>query len=66
MAWLVGFCMQASFDRYLENKPRVFKAIFPDKRRSQQLNEVFVPYLSPLLFSIFWSFPLVNPHYFDI
>ncbi|XP_059283777.1 uncharacterized protein LOC132037292 isoform X2 [Lycium ferocissimum] len=28
-----------SFDRYLENKPRVFKAIFPDKRRSQQLNE---------------------------
>lgn len=29
----------ASFDRYLEDKPRVFKAIFPDKRRSQQLNE---------------------------
>ncbi|OIT06475.1 PREDICTED: uncharacterized protein LOC109211542 [Nicotiana attenuata] len=29
----------ASFDRYLENKARVFKAIFPDKRRSQQLNE---------------------------
>nr|XP_009772868.1 PREDICTED: uncharacterized protein LOC104223191 [Nicotiana sylvestris] len=32
----------ATFDRYLENKPRVFKAIFPDKRRSQQLNEVFI------------------------
>uniref|UniRef100_A0A2C9WAX2 DUF1997 domain-containing protein n=1 Tax=Manihot esculenta TaxID=3983 RepID=A0A2C9WAX2_MANES len=29
----------ASFDRYLEDKPRVFKAMFPDKRRSQQLNE---------------------------
>ncbi|CAA0828399.1 Protein of unknown function (DUF1997 [Striga hermonthica] len=30
---------EASFDQYLENKPRVFKAIFPDKRRSRQLNE---------------------------
>lgn len=30
---------RASFDQYLENKPRVFKAIFPDKRRSQQLNQ---------------------------
>lgn len=29
----------ASFDGYLEDKPRVFNAIFPDKRRSQQLNE---------------------------
>ncbi|PKI47915.1 uncharacterized protein LOC116209375 isoform X2 [Punica granatum] len=29
----------ASFDQYLEDKPRVFKAIFPDKRRSQRLNE---------------------------
>ncbi|XP_057521818.1 uncharacterized protein LOC130801896 isoform X1 [Amaranthus tricolor] len=29
----------ASFDQYLEDKPRVFTAIFPDKRRSQQLNE---------------------------
>ncbi|MFS7948207.1 hypothetical protein Hanom_Chr06g00557241 [Helianthus anomalus] len=29
----------ASFDQYLEDKPRVFKAIFPDKRRSQQLND---------------------------
>ncbi|XP_021647228.2 uncharacterized protein LOC110640285 isoform X2 [Hevea brasiliensis] len=29
----------ASFDRYLEDKPRVFKAMFPDKRRSQLLNE---------------------------
>ncbi|XP_073278179.1 uncharacterized protein [Primulina huaijiensis] len=30
----------ASFDQYLEDKPRVFTAIFPDKQRSQQLNEV--------------------------
>ncbi|GMH30214.1 hypothetical protein Nepgr_032057 [Nepenthes gracilis] len=30
---------EASFDMYLEDKPRVFKAIFPDKRRSQQLSE---------------------------
>ncbi|PSS30468.1 Protein of unknown function DUF1997 protein [Actinidia chinensis var. chinensis] len=30
---------RASFDQYLEDKPRVFKAIFPDKRRSNRLNE---------------------------
>ncbi|GAV77582.1 DUF1997 domain-containing protein [Cephalotus follicularis] len=29
----------SSFDQYLEDKLRVFKAIFPDKRRSRQLNE---------------------------
>ncbi|KAJ6683939.1 hypothetical protein OIU85_007616 [Salix viminalis] len=29
----------ASFDGYLEDKPRVFKAIFPDRGRSRQLNE---------------------------
>ncbi|KAI4389261.1 hypothetical protein MLD38_001502 [Melastoma candidum] len=29
----------ASFDQYLEDKPRVFDAIFPDKRRSQRLSE---------------------------
>ncbi|KAJ0098400.1 hypothetical protein Patl1_21872 [Pistacia atlantica] len=29
----------ASFDQYLDDKPRVFKAIFPEKRRSHQLNE---------------------------
>ncbi|WOG93289.1 hypothetical protein DCAR_0312570 [Daucus carota subsp. sativus] len=29
----------ASFDRYLEDKPRVFKAIFPDTKRSQRLTE---------------------------
>ncbi|KAL7256658.1 hypothetical protein ACSBR1_010567 [Camellia fascicularis] len=30
---------RASFDQYLEDKPRVFKAMFPDKQRSQRLNE---------------------------
>ncbi|KAF7129347.1 hypothetical protein RHSIM_Rhsim10G0035900 [Rhododendron simsii] len=30
---------EASFDDYLENKTRVVEAIFPDKRRSQRLNE---------------------------
>ncbi|GAB2216742.1 hypothetical protein Droror1_Dr00024521 [Drosera rotundifolia] len=29
----------ALFDEYLEDKRRVFRAIFPDKRRSQQLSE---------------------------
>ncbi|XP_027153125.1 uncharacterized protein LOC113753223 isoform X1 [Coffea eugenioides] len=29
----------ATFDQYLEDKPRVFRAIFPDKQRSQQLSE---------------------------
>ncbi|KAI8534022.1 hypothetical protein RHMOL_Rhmol10G0055900 [Rhododendron molle] len=30
---------EASFDDYLENKTRVVEAIFPEKRRSQRLNE---------------------------
>ncbi|KAF2313593.1 hypothetical protein GH714_012322 [Hevea brasiliensis] len=38
-AFNCGWILQASFDRYLEDKPRVFKAMFPDKRRSQLLNE---------------------------
>ncbi|CAN1121747.1 Uncharacterized protein SYNPCC7002_A1590 [Linum perenne] len=29
----------ASFDSYLEDKPRVFQAMFPDKQRSQQLTQ---------------------------
>ncbi|XP_074286584.1 uncharacterized protein LOC141611842 [Silene latifolia] len=29
----------ASFDHYLEDKPRVFRAMFPDKQRSHRLNE---------------------------
>ncbi|XP_021721433.1 uncharacterized protein LOC110688995 isoform X2 [Chenopodium quinoa] len=30
----------ATFDQYLEDKPRVFRAIFPDKKRCQQISEV--------------------------
>ncbi|KAL7232324.1 hypothetical protein ACSBR2_010360 [Camellia fascicularis] len=41
---------RASFDQYLEDKPRVFKAMFPDKQRSQRLNEVF-PFSCKPLFS---------------
>ncbi|TYH64218.1 hypothetical protein ES332_D07G251100v1, partial [Gossypium tomentosum] len=29
----------ALFDEYLEDKPRIFKAMFPDQDRSQQLNQ---------------------------
>ncbi|KAI8534023.1 hypothetical protein RHMOL_Rhmol10G0056000 [Rhododendron molle] len=32
---------EASFDEYLEDKTRMVKAIFPDKRSRQRLNEVF-------------------------
>ena len=31
---------QALFDEYLEDKSRVFKAMFPDKPKSYRLNEV--------------------------
>lgn len=48
--------LQASFDQYLEDKPRVFTAIFPDKRRSQQLNEVEL-----LTFSSNFSFFFIIP-----
>lgn len=52
---------QASFDEYLEDKPRVFKAIFPDKRRSQQLNEVWLSFFllrvsRPFCFAFFFDF----------
>ncbi|KAG6742914.1 hypothetical protein POTOM_053858 [Populus tomentosa] len=48
----------ASFDGYLEDKPRVFNAIFPDKRRSQQLNEVFAISFVQFPF-LFPRFPLI-------
>ncbi|OMP00990.1 hypothetical protein COLO4_12225 [Corchorus olitorius] len=31
--------VEALFDQYLEDKPRIFNAMFPDKHRSKQLNE---------------------------
>ncbi|CAA7394421.1 unnamed protein product [Spirodela intermedia] len=30
---------EASFDEYLDDRPRIFRAMFPDRRRSRQLNE---------------------------
>ncbi|CAH9099517.1 unnamed protein product [Cuscuta epithymum] len=52
---------QASFDRYLEDKPRVFKAIFPDKRRSQQLNEEeWRIHMLPIQFLFLSALPVVD------
>ncbi|CAH9084493.1 unnamed protein product [Cuscuta europaea] len=52
---------QASFDRYLEDKPRVFKAIFPDKRRSQQLNEEeWRIHMLPIQFLFISALPVVD------
>ncbi|VFQ91950.1 unnamed protein product [Cuscuta campestris] len=51
----------ASFDRYLEDKPRVFKAIFPDKRRSQQLNEEeWRIHMLPVQFLFLSALPVVD------
>lgn len=46
----------ASFDRYLEDKPRVFRAIFPDTQRSQRLNEA-----SLSTFSLFFPCSFNSP-----
>ncbi|KAL0377562.1 UNVERIFIED_CONTAM: hypothetical protein Sradi_3061700 [Sesamum radiatum] len=52
---------QASFDVYLEDKPRVFKAIFPDKRRSQQLNEEeWRVHMLPIEFLFLTVFPVID------
>ncbi|MCD7469322.1 hypothetical protein HAX54_008259 [Datura stramonium] len=51
----------ASFDGYLENKPRVFKAIFPDKRRSQQLNqEEWRIHMLPIEFLLITVWPVID------
>ena len=59
MKWvliLIGECEveQALFDDYLKDKPRIFNAMFPDKHRSKQLNQVFA-----FFFSIFSPLPLL-------
>lgn len=52
---------EASFDGYLENKPRVFRAIFPDKRRSQQLNqEVWKIHMLPIDFLLITVWPVID------
>eukprot|EP00257_Ricinus_communis_P027613 XP_025015027.1 uncharacterized protein LOC8283427 [Ricinus communis] len=51
----------ASFDRYLEDKPRVFKAMFPDKRRSEQLNkEEWRIQMLPINFLFLTVWPVVD------
>ncbi|KAL4581794.1 hypothetical protein LXL04_006322 [Taraxacum kok-saghyz] len=51
----------ASFDQYLEDKPRVFKAIFPDKRRSQQLNdEEWRVHMLPIQFLFVTCNPVID------
>ncbi|KZV32922.1 hypothetical protein F511_01433 [Dorcoceras hygrometricum] len=51
----------ASFDQYLEDKPRVFTAIFPDKQRSQQLNEdEWKVHMLPIDFLFLTVYPVVD------
>ncbi|XP_073038848.1 uncharacterized protein [Primulina eburnea] len=51
----------ASFDQYLEDKPRVFTAIFPDKQRSQQLTEdEWKVYMLPIDFLFLTVYPVVD------
>lgn len=51
----------ASFDQYLEDKPRVFRAIFPDKRRFQQLNqEEWRVHMLPIQFFFLTVSPVVD------
>lgn len=41
--------VQVSFDEYLQDRARVFRAMFPDETRSQRLNDVMYPPCSPFL-----------------
>ncbi|KAJ9562140.1 hypothetical protein OSB04_007300 [Centaurea solstitialis] len=51
----------ASFDEYLEDKPRVFKAIVPDKRRSQQLDqEEWRVHMLPIQFLFLTCNPVID------
>ncbi|KAH9615275.1 hypothetical protein KSS87_011960 [Heliosperma pusillum] len=52
----------ASFDHYLEDKPRVFRAMFPDKQRSHRLNEARLDSDDSLPASaIMWSWKTLKP-----
>ena len=64
-AWIASFVISARFYQYLEDKPRVFKAIFADEEKIQQVNEVldrlFIFTLVPLalklcVFFFFFSY----------
>ncbi|KAK4367566.1 hypothetical protein RND71_011358 [Anisodus tanguticus] len=52
---------QASFDKYMEDKPRVFKAIFPENRGTQRLNEEeWRIRMEPIAFLFLTAWPVVN------
>ncbi|KAK1563073.1 hypothetical protein Q3G72_021957 [Acer saccharum] len=51
----------ASFDQYLEDKPRVFNAIFPDKQRCHQLTqEEWRIQMLPIEFLVLTVWPVVD------
>ncbi|XP_016434062.1 uncharacterized protein LOC107760517 isoform X1 [Nicotiana tabacum] len=51
----------ASFDRYMEDKPRVFKAIFPENRGTQRVNEEeWRIRMEPIAFLFLTAWPVVN------
>ncbi|MCD7447324.1 hypothetical protein HAX54_027188 [Datura stramonium] len=51
----------ASFDRYMEDKPRIFKAIFPENRGTQRLNEEeWRIRMEPITFLFLTAWPVVN------
>ncbi|KAK4712424.1 hypothetical protein R3W88_006937 [Solanum pinnatisectum] len=51
----------ASFDRYMEDKSRVFKPIFPDNRGTQRLNEEeWRIRMEPIGFLLLTAWPVVN------
>ncbi|GLT56528.1 hypothetical protein SLA2020_295630 [Shorea laevis] len=51
----------AMFDHYLENRPRVFEAVFPDKRRSQRINkEEWRVQMLPINFLFLTVWPVVD------
>ncbi|KAF3648704.1 hypothetical protein BC332_06001 [Capsicum chinense] len=51
----------ASFDRYMEDKPRVFRAIVPDNRGAQRLNEEeWRIRMEPIGFLFLTAWPVVN------
>ncbi|CDY30251.1 BnaC04g31620D [Brassica napus] len=52
---------QALFDEYLEDKSRVFKAMFPDKPKSYRLNEEeWRIHMSPINFLFLTARPVLN------
>ncbi|KAG2307570.1 hypothetical protein Bca52824_027318 [Brassica carinata] len=52
---------QALFDEYLEDKSRVFKAMFPDKPKSHRLNEEeWRIHMSPINFLFLTARPVVD------